>query len=49
MNVQKYNPPEVGAAEPSSAIARAIHMRNMPHVVHWAEVNDNCEYEGLSD
>ena len=34
MNVQKYNPPEVGAAEPSSANERAMHVRNTPHVVH---------------
>jgi hypothetical protein len=39
MNVQKYNPPEVGAAEPNSASARAMHTRNIPHVVHWAEVS----------
>jgi hypothetical protein len=34
MNVQKYNPPEVGAAEPSSASERAMHVRKTPHVAH---------------
>jgi hypothetical protein len=37
MKVQKYSPPEVGAAEPSSANARATHMRNTPHVAHCVQ------------
>ena len=34
MKVQKYSPPDVGAAEPSSANERAMHVANTPQVVH---------------
>lgn len=44
--VQKYSPPDIGIAEPSSAMARPIIKRNGTLAAHYRSRYHDCEHSG---